>query len=239
MNGLLVRVGIDSTVDSGGWNAPVDPHSGEFVYVPKRELPDDANLVRTGYRRPYEEVVPALRRMGVELPRRLREQCMHLDPDFEHLTYGDKRTRASIISELGAGDIIVFYAGMKPTVPTPDPCVYALIGLYFIREIVPAISVPRDLWHENAHTRREPRDDEIIVRACESQSGRLDRCVAIGEHRDNAYRVTLPLLKAWGDLSVKDGWIQRSAVPPSFNAPDRFLRWLDEQNVRLLWTNNP
>ena len=164
---------------------------------------------------------------------------MHLDPDFEHLSYGDKHTKAVIISELRDGDIVVFYASMKPTAPARDRFVYALIGLYFVREIVPATSVPRDLWHENAHTRREPGDDEIIVRAHGGKSGRFERCIPVGERRGGPYRVTRPLLSAWGGLSVKDGWIQRSAVPPSFQAPERFLRWLDEQSVRLLRTNNP
>ena len=239
MNGLLVRVGIDSTPESGRWNAPVDLSTREFVYVPKRELPKDVGRLRPGYRRRYEEVEPALRRMGVGLPRRLREQWMHLDPDFEHLTYGDKHSKAEVIRKLGDGDIIVFYAGMSPVAPARDPLVYALIGLYFVREIVAATSVPRDLWHENAHTRREPGEEEIIVRAQEGRSGRFERCIPVGERRDGAYRVTRPLLTEWGGLSVNDGWIQRSAVPPSLNDPERFLRWLDEQNVHLLKANNP
>jgi hypothetical protein len=39
--GILVRVGIDQAF--GGWNAPVDPVTHEFVYVP---IPDRANLTR-------------------------------------------------------------------------------------------------------------------------------------------------------------------------------------------------
>ena len=35
MKGVLVRVGIDQA--SGGWNAPVAPRTGAFVYVP---IPD-------------------------------------------------------------------------------------------------------------------------------------------------------------------------------------------------------
>ena len=35
MRGVLVRVGIDQAF--GGWNAPVDPDTHEFVYVP---IPD-------------------------------------------------------------------------------------------------------------------------------------------------------------------------------------------------------
>jgi hypothetical protein len=36
-----------------------------------------------------------------------------LDPDFEHLTYGDQGQRAAQIKQkLGPGDLLVFYAGL-------------------------------------------------------------------------------------------------------------------------------
>jgi hypothetical protein len=37
---------------------------------------------------------------------------------------------------------------------------------------------------------------------------------------------------------VKDGYIQRSAVPPLFIDPARFLAWLRRQAVQLLPRNN-
>jgi hypothetical protein len=40
--------------------------------------------------------------------------------------------------------------------------------------------------------------------------------------------------EAWGGLTVKNGYIQRSAVPPEFNKPDEFLSWLQRQNLELL-----
>ncbi len=32
MKALLVRIGVDQAF--GGWNAPVNPDTGEFLYVP-------------------------------------------------------------------------------------------------------------------------------------------------------------------------------------------------------------
>jgi hypothetical protein len=61
----------------------------------------------------------------------------------------------------------------------------------------------------------------------------------IGEWRDRAYRVRPELLAKWGGLSCKDGYIQRSGVPPAFLQPERFLSWFEEQNPRLLACNNP
>jgi hypothetical protein len=63
----------------------------------------------------------------------------------------------------------------------------------------------------------------LVVRAKPGFSGRVDRCVPIGEWRDGAYRVCQELVHAWGSLSVKGGFIQRSAVVPALNRSDQFL----------------
>ena len=40
---------------------------------------------------------------------------------------------------------------------------------------------------------------DVIVRAQPGCSGRLRRCIPIGEFREQAYRVTRPTLEAWGE----------------------------------------
>jgi len=56
MNAILVRIGVDH--DYGGWNAPVDPATGQFVYVP---IPDGAAKEYTlGNARRYDEVIAPL-----------------------------------------------------------------------------------------------------------------------------------------------------------------------------------
>ena len=61
--------------------------------------------------------------------------------------------------------------------------------------------------------------------------------MTFGEWRDGAYRVRRDVLQAWGGLSVADGYVQRSAVPPAFLAPRRFEGWLARQGVRLVPAN--
>jgi hypothetical protein len=40
---------------------------------------------------------------------------MHLDPDFQNLTYGDRGDRrGKEISQLKEGDFLAFYAGLRP-----------------------------------------------------------------------------------------------------------------------------
>ena len=245
MKALLVRIGVDQAF--GGWNAPVDA-AGRFVYVP---IPEPAGTpFHPGLERRYNEVLPALHRfcrgcdrdLSVDLrfPPGLLDRPMHLDPDFECLTYGDVGGRRGAgMVPMTAGDLLVFYGGLRPVHECEHTLVYALMGLYVVDEVVSVANVPAGRWYENAHVRRARRGDtDIVVRARPGVSGRFDRCVPIGEWRAGAYRVRPDVLAAWGGLSVKDGYIQRSAVPPIFRRPERFLGWLDKQDVTVVARNN-
>jgi hypothetical protein len=232
MNGLLVRVGIDQT--AGWWNSPVDPKSGRFLYVPIQE---ECESRKAGLVPRYDSLRKPLAEFGVEMPGHLRRMRMHFDPDFSTLTYGDCTGRATQIRRLGHGDLLVFYAGLTHAGVRSGELVYALIGLYRIAEIVPSCEVPKSRWHENAHTRRVPgRSDDYVVRAIPGQSGRLERCIPIGEYRDRAYRARHDILKAWGGL--KDGYLQRSGRLPRFLDAERFYAWFKRQKPTLLRANN-
>jgi hypothetical protein len=245
MKALLVRIGVDQTF--GGWNAPVDA-DGRFVYVP---IPEKVGtLFHPGLERRYDEVLPVLHRFcgdhGCDLydelgfPLSLFDHPMHLDPDFECLTYGDVgRRRGARMMNMEDGDLLVFYGGMRPIHRGEHKLIYALMGLYVVEEVVRASDVTQDHWFENAHVRKkEPGATDIVVRAKPRVSGRFDRCIPIGEWRAGAYRVRKDIIDLWGGLSVKDGFIQRSAVPPAFHKPERFLAWLDKHKIQLLARNN-
>jgi len=232
MKGLLVRVAIDAT--AGNWNGPVDPASGDFVYV---SIPEE-NSIRKGLGCPYDKLSPFLTRMKVNLPWHLRGHFMHLDPDFNELTYGDCHPRSLPIKDLQHGDFLVFYAGLRSINKFRPGLHYAIIGFYLIDEIISADSIPENRWHENAHTRRRTCKGDTVVRAQRGKSGRLNRCVEIGEYRNRAYRVKTDLLVKWGGLSVKDGYIQRSARLPSFKNPAVFLKWFKSKNPALMVQNN-
>ncbi len=243
MKALLVRIGIDH--EYGAWNAPVETKSRRFVYVP---IPESQVPLKPLVRL-YDEVVPSLKSFsqeiglphdyGTSLPQNLLGRPMHLDPDFEYLTYGDNEADRGVkLKKFVKDDLVVFYAGLRP-VGTHTGLMYALVGLYLVEEVVAARDVPKLRWHENAHTRkREIGEPDIIVRAQKGKSGRFERAMPIGEWRNRAYRVTEKLLESWGGLDVKDGFIQRSIVPPSFLKPNRFYGWFQEQDVTLVAGNN-
>lgn len=236
MRALLVRVGADQSEGGGYWNGPVDPVTHEFTYV---AIPETQRLHR-GLNKPYAAVGPTLTKLGLSLPRHLASGDMHLDPDFDHLTYGDQGERAKQIrNKLSSGDLLVFYASFQ-SISVGGGLVYALIGLYVIEEIVPARAVAISRRDENAHTRRvlSVSATDIVVRARQGVSGRLQRCVPVGDFRGRAYRVWPHLQKTWGGLSVKDGYLQRSARLPEFQNAAKFYDWFKAQNPTLTARNN-
>jgi hypothetical protein len=164
---------------------------------------------------------------------------MHLDPDFQYLTYGDNgQKQGRALKSLVAGDFIAFFSSLRST--ENNDLVYALIGFYEISEIIPAWSVKPDRYHENAHTRwQSTKESDIIVRANpdKGKSGRLEQCIPVGEYRDKAYRLTKELEKAWGGLDVRNGFLQRRATP-RFKNPKVFREWFGQQNVKLVHSNN-
>lgn len=236
MKGLLVRVGADQSEGGGFWNGPVDSQDGQFVYV---SIPE-SRPVRADLNKPYAALRTTLDAFGHPLPGHLAGRDMHLDPDFDHLAYGDQgRKGKQLLATIGTGDLLVFYAGLRD-VHSRHGLVYALIGLFVVDGIVLARDVPEERRHENAHTRRvlEAGADDVIVRGRPEVSGRLQRCIPIGDYRDRAYRVWPHVLKEWGGLSVRGGYLQRSARLPEFLHASRFQDWFRAQGVGLVQRNN-
>ena len=241
MKGLLVRVGADQGEDGGWWNAPANSTTREFAYVPIPE--GETSGIRRGFAKPYALIANAVQGFGVALPDGLAKASMHLDPDFDYLTYGDigdpGHRGAQIKEKLGGGDLLVFYGSFRDVNPNPR-LIYALIGLYVIDSVIPAVSITQSRWGENAHTRRVlgPDARDIVVRAKSKVSGRLKSYIPIGEYRDRAYRVRRELLEAWGDLTVNDGYLQRSARLPAFLDAAKFYEWFLGNSPSLLAENN-
>ncbi len=209
--------------------------TGEFLYV----TITDSKPMRKGLARGYDELIPAIERFEAKLPSWLMGKNTHLDPDFDYLTYGDQGQRGKRIqSLLTDGDLLAFFAALRPVDGPARPLIYALIGLYVVDDIILAQAIPRARWAENAHTRRVSCDGHIVVRAKPTVSGRLLRCIPIGELRDGVYRVRKDLLQAWGELDIKDGYIQRSVRLPAFQNAAKFYRWFLAQKPALIQRNN-
>ena len=191
MRAALVRVGIDHSY--GGWNSPADPTSRNFVYVP---IPESRGTrFHAGCKRLYRSILPAVNSFSDQhgldsvkdlgWPVDLNRRAMHLDPDFETLTYGDVGSRrGSYLSKMTREDVIVFYAGLRSIQPDAKRLVYAIVGLFVVDEVVHVSKVEPHRVDENAHTRKlKLGATDIVVRAVPGRSGRLERYLLIGEYR--------------------------------------------------------
>jgi len=239
LKAILIRVGIDRT--DGQWNAPYNPVTNDFVYVP---IPQMKKPNAVGLEKHYKDlIVPDLARFSVEnkvtiaLPDHLLDKRMHLDPDFNHLSYGDTKNRGRKLLSFKEDDILIFYSSYK-SIYESKQLIYALMGMLVVKT-VERVGEITGTFDENAHTRNLVRiDTDIVVKGKPNVSGRFDKCIPICEFRNNAYRVKTNILQEWGDLEVNDGWIQRSANPPMFKQPEKFLSWLENKKPKVIAVNN-
>ena len=112
--------------------------------------------------------------VDLRFPQKLLTRVMHLDPDFDWLTYGDNGDeRGSGIKALEENDLLVFYAWLR-SVRNSRSLIYG--RLYVIDEVVMARTVLPKRHNENAHTRKlQIGAPDIVVRAKPGVSGRLSR----------------------------------------------------------------
>ena len=212
------------------------------MYLP---IPQDKKDFVSGMETTYDNLSPYFeswcRKNGaeIEFPEKLKNMGSHLDPDFDFSTYGDQATgRGLRVGDLNEGDFIAFFASFKPIKKCDHNLVYALYGIMVVDKKLQVADVTENEFHKNAHTRvKDMNKDHWVVFASPSLSGRFGNAIPIGEFRNGSYRVTKKILDAWGDIGVKDGFIQRSVCPTWFTKPEQFLKWLDSQKVTLINNN--
>jgi putative DNA base modification enzyme with NMAD domain len=142
----MLRVGIDS--GSGGIDSPLFA-DGSFEYLP---IPDSTGVDERTYGnqlahdgcRPLSDFFPPSRQAA------MRGQSMHLDPEFTTFTYGDPTPPKAGLRRLEAGDMLVFYAGLRGHDHAAPPALY-LIGYFDVA----FAGIGRDLTHEQIQACRE------------------------------------------------------------------------------------
>jgi hypothetical protein len=237
--GLLLRVGIDQTC--GKYNAPINPSTHDYMYLP---IPQQRDRFISGMVTTYDTALPYFESWCQKNDTKIQfnpegDGGCHLDPDFDYSTYGDQATgRGLQVAKLKKGDFIVFFASFKPITPSEHNLIYALYGMMVVDEVLNVAGISENEFYKNAHTRITNKDsDDLVVFADPSLSGRFNRAIPIGEFRNGSYRVKQEILEEWGDIDVKDGFIQRSVRPPWFKKPEQFLKWLDNYQVKLINSN--
>jgi hypothetical protein len=209
---LLLRVGMD--LGFGGLG-PLFP-DGTFEYVP---IPESETTERPLFFRD----IPARSGGSVTrfVPARHRNGPAHYDPEFKTFTYGDptKNKRGQLL-RLRSGDILVFYAGLRPPEQIQGSKLY-IIGYLIVRQIHAITRLtpwPRPeferLWG-NAHFRRNKGDEDlVVVEGDPARSRLLTRAVPLSDgHQD-----VLPEMTKLLGLS---GSVKRSGAG----------RWVPERRV--------
>ncbi len=219
MRVVLLRVGIDS--GSGGTHGPLFA-DGTFEFIPipcaQTTVPRTyGNTVgRSG--KPFVQFLPESRR------RAMKDQAMHVDPEFETFTYGDPGAPKRGLRTLDAGDILVFYSGLHGwDGHVADPALY-IVGHFEVTHagLAPEFSdaETKELFAANAHVRdaamyASQRDHLVLVKGGEG-SRLLTKAAPISDMSINSAGQPLKVISremrdVFGDFGGKVS-LQRS--PP-------------------------
>jgi hypothetical protein len=162
------------------------------------------------------------------LRQKLKDQPMHVDPDFESFTYGDPTRPKAGLRRLERSDLLVFYVGLRGWDFVSEPALY-IIGFF---EVLKAGRVSdfheaelQNLFALNAHMRdpnRFQRDKATLVLVKGAGNSRLFRkAVLISEMgRDRAGRplkvLSQKMQRVFGSF---DGKISIQRSPPRWVEP--------------------
>jgi hypothetical protein len=220
----MVRIGVDT--GTGGIYGPLFK-DGSFEYIP---IPDGFGIDARTYGNTKG-------RMGEKLleyfPRsrqtRLKNQSIHLDPEFTTFTYGDPTPPKAGLRRLKEGDLLVFYCGLEGWDVRAEPALY-LIGYFEVKTAGYARDYSTDeqqaLFGGNFHVRhksvyRDQKDRLVLVKG-NSNSRLLDRAVLMSDWgEDKAGRplkvLSTEMQQIFGNF---DGKISFQRSPTRWVLPD-------------------
>jgi hypothetical protein len=218
---LLLRIGMD--LGFGGLG-PLFP-DGTFEYVP---IPDDPS--RISERSLFFRDIPARSGGSVArfVPARHKESPAHYDPEFDTFTYGDPtRNKRRQLLRLGKGDMLVFYAGLRPPEETRGSKLYIIGYLTILRaHAVTRLSPwpPPEFQHllANAHLRRNDGDQDLVVAEGDPTTSRLlEQAIPLSDGQQSVLPEMTELLGLSGSVKRAGAgrWVPEGHV-------ERVFRWL-------------
>lgn len=220
LKAMLLRVGIDKGTD--GSLAPIF-EDGSFEYIPISETDETSeNKTFNNTLGRKEE------KFAYYLPEKIKNRKLHFDPEFETFTYGDTGSKSNYLLKLNKGDLLVFYAGLKPYKNTNFEEALYIIGYFTVKKVIDFSILSEgdiiefsNLFSNNAHIKRVSGCNEVvIVWGNEKNSKLLDNAILISERKLNSigrpyHAVSNEIEKSLGI----SGSIQRS-IPPRFIVDD-------------------
>lgn len=227
MQVVLLRVGIDT--GSGGIHGPLFA-DGSFEYIP---IPDGFGGKGVDKRMYGNTHGRKERRLVDYFPESRREkvfgQSLHFDPEFETFTYGDPTPPKRSLRQLCAGDLLVFYMGLKGWDIDSPPALY-ITAFFEVARAGLASSFDKkelaEMFRNNFHVMHtdvfnDQRDRLVLVKGS-ANSRLLKRAVkisALGTDKNGLplHRLSPEMQAVFGGFAGKTS-IQRS--PPRWVAPE-------------------
>ena len=216
MKALLLRAGIDK--GSGRTYGPIF-YDGSFEFTPIPETYRSCTATTYG-----ERIGRKGKPLSTYLPPGLRHVPMHEDPEFETRTYGDTAAQRRYLLELGEGDLLVFYAGLKPFKHDSDEYPEALyvVGYFTVAEVIDfnwlsasERAACRQRYPYNAHVKRGYAFENLVIVVGGKNSRLLNQARLISQKQTETAQPTYALSSEMEELLGISGSIQRS-VPPRF-----------------------
>jgi len=220
---MFLRVGID--LGCGGALGPIYP-DGSFEYVP---IPD--NLENESSRSLYYKDLKARSGGTLEkfVPKRFQSHPVHYDPEFGTYTYGDPtKNKKRQLLRLNSGDVLVFYAGLRPWGQKRSGRIYIIgyLGIESVAEILPSTPWPPPKYRHlfaNAHLRRaKPDEGLVIVQGKHEKSRLLNKAFLISDKDQTILPEMEKFLGIHGSLKRSIGrWVPEERI-------DEISKWLSE-----------
>lgn len=163
LQAMLLRVGIDK--GSGGALAPIF-EDGSFEYIP---IPEGYTPL-TDSRTYLDTIGRSSRSLSYYLPKKIKDNKMHIDPEFETYTYGDPTGKRKYLLKLDKNDLLVFYAGLKPFKNKKfDEALY-IIGYFTVKNVIDFNKLTyqnsknmENLYRNNAHMKRISNHKNLVI----------------------------------------------------------------------------
>ncbi len=180
---MVLRVGIDT--GCGGCLAPIY-EDNTFEYIPIPDHPWYVNETAYWYSKMWAR--NSHHTLDELMPSKYAKFPAHNDPEFDTFTYGDPtRNKRAQLLRMTAGDMILFYAGLRPHTEKKGGKVY-LIGYFTIKQIHHVLDSlvwpPPELehLHGNAHFKRTgPEYGLVIAEGDKEKSKLLTKAVCLSD----------------------------------------------------------